>query len=104
MICVCKNYCLTANSNSYILKKAHVKRNGEVEYDSYSYYPSLESALNSAMRYAARDGVASGELTELKKVISEIQRTKAEVKSAVAGLDTKTALEKLRTRNNKTEE
>lgn len=58
MIPICGKYYLTADNNSYILNKAHTTREGKTAYDAYTYHVSLDAALNAAIRYTIRDGVA----------------------------------------------
>ena len=87
MIKICGNYYMTANSYNYIVKKAYRKKDGEMGY-SYNilYYSSLFEALNTIKQYAIRDGIAEEKLTDLKQMISELERTATELKNAVAKL------------------
>lgn len=57
---------------------------------------SLDAALNAAIRYTIRDGVARKKLTTLEQVIAELQRTKAEVSHSVMMLAQNAVLGKIR--------
>lgn len=88
MLKICGNYYMTANSYNYIVKKACRKKNGEMGYSSHIwYYSSLVEALNTTKDYAIRDGIAEEKLTDVKQMISELERTTTEVKNAVARLN-----------------
>lgn len=86
MIKICENYYMTANSYNYIVKKAYRKNDGETGYSDYRYYSSLAAALNTTKDYAVRDGIAEEKLTDVKQMISELERTATELKNAVAKL------------------
>lgn len=96
MIPICGKYYLTADNNSYILNKAHTTREGKTAYDAYTYHVSLDAALNAAIRYTIRDGVARKKLTTLEQVIAKLQRTKAEVSHSVMMLAPDAVLGKIR--------
>lgn len=96
MIPICGKYYLTADNNSYILNEAHTTREGKTAYDAYTYHVSLDAALNAAIRYTIRDGVARKKLTTLEQVIAELQRTKAEVSHSVMMLALDAVLGKIR--------
>lgn len=86
MINICGNYYMTANSYNYIVKKEYRKNDGETGYSDYRYYSSLAAALNTTKDYAVRDGIAEEKLTDVKQMISELERATIEVKNAVAKL------------------
>lgn len=56
-----------------LLKKAHAKADGGVEYDICTYHARLEEALAEAVRRTIREGVASGELKEWEQMRAELQ-------------------------------
>ena len=58
MLKIFDNYYLDASSVCYVLKKAHVKGDGKVEYDVCTYHTRLEEALAEAVRCGLREGVA----------------------------------------------
>ena len=91
MLKIFDNYYLDASSVCYVLKKAHVKGDGKLEYDVCTYHTRLEEALAEAVRRGLREGVASGELTEWEQLCGELRRLKSEgfgkrVKRFLAGL------------------
>ena len=61
MLKIFDNYYLDASSVCYMLKKAHVKGDGKVEYDVCTYHTRLEEALAEAVRRGLREGVAGDE-------------------------------------------
>ena len=81
-----KNYYLDASSVYYMLKKAHTKADGGVEYDICTYHARLEEALAEAVRRTIREGVASGELKEWEQVRAELQRLECEVRGLLQSI------------------
>ena len=74
MLKIWDDYYLDASRVCYMLKKAHTKADGGVEYDICTYHTRLEEALAEAVRRTIREGVASGELKEWEQVRAELQR------------------------------
>ena len=62
MLKIFDNYYLDASSVCYMLKKAHVKGDGKLEYDVCTYHTRLEEALAEAERRGLREGVAGEKL------------------------------------------
>ena len=56
MLKIFDNYYLDASSVCYMLKKAHVKGDGKLEYDVCTYHTRLEEALAEAVRRGLREG------------------------------------------------
>lgn len=56
MLKIFDNYYLDASGVCYMLKKAHVKGDGKVEYDVCTYHTRLEEALAEAVRRGLREG------------------------------------------------
>ena len=54
MLKIFDNYYLDASSVCYVLKKAHVKGDGKLEYDVCTYHTRLEEALAEAVRRGLR--------------------------------------------------
>ena len=52
MLKIFDNYYLDASSVCYMLKKAHVKGDGKLEYDVCTYHTRLEEALAEAVRFS----------------------------------------------------
>ena len=77
MLKIFDNYYLDASSACYMLKKAHTKADGGVEYDICTYHARLEDAL---ARRTMREGVASGELKEWEQVRAELQSLEREAR------------------------
>ena len=80
MLNIFDNYYLDASSACYMLKKAHTKADGGVEYDICTYHARLEDALAEAVRRTMREGVASGELKEWEQVRAELQSLEREAR------------------------
>lgn len=68
MLKIFDNYYLDASSVCYVLKKAHVKGDGKLEYDVCTYHTRLEEALAEAVRRGLREGVAGEKLTEWEQL------------------------------------
>ena len=79
MLKIFDNYYLDASSVCYVLKKAHVKGDGKLEYDVCTYHTRLEEALAEAVRRGLREGVASRKLTKWEQLCGEFRRLKSEV-------------------------
>ncbi len=56
MLKIFDNYYLDASSVCYMLKKAHVKGDGKLEYDACTYHTRLAEALAEAVRRGLRGG------------------------------------------------
>lgn len=56
MLKIFDNYYLDASSVCYMLKKAHVKGDGKLEYDACTYHTRLAEALAEAVRRGLREG------------------------------------------------
>lgn len=86
MLKIFDNYYLDASSACYMLKKAHTKADGGVEYDICTYHARLEEALAEAVRRTIREGVASGELKEWEQVRAELQRLESEARGLLQSI------------------
>lgn len=74
MLKIFDNYYLDASSVCYVLKKAHVKGDGKLEYDVCTYHTRLEEALAEAVRRGLREG---GRKQEADEVGAAVRRTPA---------------------------
>ena len=83
MLKIFDNYYLDASSVCYVLKKAHVKGDGKLEYDVCTYHTRLEEALAEAVR---REGVASRKLTKWEQLCGELRRLKSEVQGLLESI------------------
>ena len=88
MLKIFDNYYLDASSACYMLKKAHTKADGGVEYDISTYHARLEDALAEAVRRTMREGVASGELKEWEQVRAELQSLEREARGLLQSVCT----------------
>lgn len=79
MLKIFDNYYLDASSVCYMLKKAHVKGDGKLEYDVCTYHTRLEEALAEAVRRGLRERVAGEKLTEWEQLCGELRRLKSGV-------------------------
>lgn len=86
MLKIFDNYYLDASSVCYMLKKAHVKGDGKLEYDVCTYHTRLEEALAEAVRRGLREGVASEKLTEWEQLCGEFRRLKSEVQGLLESI------------------
>lgn len=86
MLKIFDNYYLDASSACYMLKKAHTKADGGVEYDICTYHARLEDALAEAVRRTIREGVASGELKEWEQVRAELQSLEREARGLLQSI------------------
>lgn len=86
MLKIFDNYYLDASSVCYMLKKAHVKGDGKVEYDVCTYHTRLEEALAEAVRRGLREGVAGEKLTEWEQLCGELRRLKSEVQELLESI------------------
>lgn len=86
MLKIWDDYYLDASRVCYMLKKAHTKADGGVEYDICTYHTRLEEALAEAVRRTIREGVASGELKEWEQVRTELQRLESEARGLLQSI------------------
>ena len=86
MLKIFDNYYLDASSACYMLKKAHTKADGGVEYDVCTYHARLEEVLAEAVRRTIREDVASGELKEWEQVRAELQRLESEARGVLQSI------------------
>ena len=86
MLKIFDNYYLDASSVCYVLKKAHVKGDGKLEYDVCTYHTRLEEALAEAVRRGLREGVASRKLTKWEQLCGEFRRLKSEVQELLESI------------------
>lgn len=86
MLKIFDNYYLDASSVCYVLKKAHVKDDGKLEYDVCTYHIRLEEALAEAVRRGLREGVAGEKLTEWEQLCGEFRRLKSEVQGLLEAI------------------
>lgn len=86
MLKIFDNYYLDASSVCYVLKKAHVKDDGKLEYDVCTYHIRLEEALAEAVRRGLREGVAGEKLTEWEQLCGEFRRLKSEVQGLLESI------------------
>lgn len=84
MLKIWSDYYLDASRVCYMLKKAHTKADGGVDYSTY--HTRLEEALAEAVRRTIREGVASGELKEWEKVRTELQRLESEARGLLQSI------------------
>ena len=82
MLKIFDNYYLDASSVCYMLKKAHVKGDGKVEYDVCTYHTRLAEAV----RRGLREGVAGEKLTEWEQLCGEFWRLKSEVQELLESI------------------
>ena len=86
MLKIFDNYYLDASSVCYVLKKAHVKDDGKLEYDVCTYHIRLEEALAEAVRRGLREGVAGEQLTEWEQLCGELRRLKSGVQELLESI------------------
>ena len=86
MLKIFDNYYLDASGVCYMLKKAHVKGDGKLEYYVCTYHTSLEEALAEAVRRGLREGVAGEKLTEWEQLCGEFWRLKSEVQGLLESI------------------
>ena len=86
MLKIFDNYYLDASSVCYVLKKAHVKDDGKLEYDVCTYHIRLEEALAEAVRRGLREGVAGEKLTEWEQLCGELRRLKSGVQELLESI------------------
>ena len=86
MLKIFDNYYLDTTSVCYMLKKAHVKGDGKVEYDVCTYHTKLEEALAEAVRRGLREGGAGEKLTEWEQLCGELRRLKSGVQQLLESI------------------
>lgn len=79
-------YAMDADDCCYIIGKPYTNpKNGNITLAKKSYHNRLGPACESVVERCARDAVASGEITELSKLIDYIAQVKCDISRLVEG-------------------
>lgn len=79
-------YYLTADPNCYIIGKPLERRGKGIEMKSARYFTTLSAAVSAAVNLALRDKIQTERIQSLQEAVDEMQRLKAELETAVSGM------------------